>query len=94
MIPNEFWESSAPSEAEDPKVGDLSDDTIAIGAAYGIPSHIREFIRRKYPDVVFKSEEQIALEDEQGIADIRALEGEISGENLPDAEPEEDKFFQ
>lgn len=63
MIPAEFFESAAENEArafeESTPLSELSDEIIAIGAAYGIPSHVREFIRRNIPDANMPSEEEI-----------------------------------
>lgn len=82
MIPSEYWESEDRAADEQPDVADLSDDVIAIGAAYGIPSHIREFIRRQHPEVPLKSEEQIALEDIGAEQDVQIRENEVFGLNL------------
>lgn len=68
MIPSSFFEENDDSELYQPSLSELSDDAIAIGAAYGIPSHIREFVRRKHPEIHFKTEADIAQE-EQGARD-------------------------
>lgn len=48
-------------------VGELSDEVIAIGASHAIPAYIREFMRRKYGAENFKTEEQIAAEEQAEI---------------------------
>ena len=68
MIPPEYYQGSDENDArafeESAPLDDLSDDVIAVGAYYGIPSHIREFIRRNIPDSGMPSEEQIAFQEE------------------------------
>ena len=68
MIPAEYFydpdENDARAFEESTPLNELSDDVISVGAFYGIPSHIREFIRRNIPDSGMPSEEQIALEEE------------------------------
>ena len=68
MIPSEYFydpdENEARAAEESTPLSELTDEAIAIGAAYGIPSHVREFIRRNIPDSGMPTEEQIALEEE------------------------------
>lgn len=68
MIPPEFFydpdENGGRAFEESTPLDDLSDDVIAIGAYYGIPSHIREFIRRNIPESGMPTEEQIAFQEE------------------------------
>lgn len=68
MIPAEYFydpdENEARAFEESTPLNELSDEIIAVGASYGIPSHIREFIRRNIPESGMPTEEQIALQEE------------------------------
>jgi hypothetical protein len=68
MIPAEYFydpdENEARAAEESTPLSELSDGIISIGAAYGIPSHVREFIRRNIPDSGMPTEEQIDLQYE------------------------------
>lgn len=70
MLPPSIYDNFDDAAQEQPNVGELSDEAIAIGASYAIPAFMREFIRRQNPDMNFKSEEQIALEQQAAKEDI------------------------
>jgi hypothetical protein len=67
MIPQEYYEGPDENEAraaeESTPLSELTNEAISIGAAYGIPSHVREFIRRNIPDSGMPSEEEIAFQE-------------------------------
>ena len=67
MIPPEYFydpdENEARASEESTPLSELTDDAISIGAAYGIPSHVREFIRRNIPDSGMPTEEEIAFQE-------------------------------
>ncbi len=67
MIPAEYFydpdENEARAFEESTPLSELSDDVIAVGASCGIPSHVREFMRRNIPDANIPSEEEIALQE-------------------------------
>lgn len=70
MLPPSIYDNFDDAAQEQPNVGELSDEAIAIGASYAIPAFMREFIRRQNPEMNFKSEEQIALEAQAAKDDI------------------------
>lgn len=92
MLPPSIYDNFDDAAEEQPNVGELSDEAIAVGASYAIPAFMREFIRRQNPDMNFKSEEQIALEEQAAKDDIalryeQEVVGISSEDELEDVEP-------
>lgn len=80
MLPPSIYDNFDDAAEEQANVGELSDEAIAVGASYAIPAFMREFIRRQNPDMNFKSEEQIALEEQAAKEDMALrYEQEIVG---------------
>lgn len=55
MLPPSVYDNFDDAAEEQPNVGELSDEAIAVGASYAIPAFMREFIRRQNPDVTAPS---------------------------------------